>query len=280
MPGRALNRPGPSPVPQCPLGNRSAPGCGPGRHDQARAQGKVHSGVVGAILGVRDPRSLQVPRGLGRLGGPPLDEQRTQLIPGRRPGRAGHPDRGPEDAPLLLREPSGQLDEHGPGNGIRVDPEHEDVASRAVVERHLDHLRLPARGLQVRREDVRNMSHRLTGHAHNSPVLVCDTDKDQATVQVGHRCRALGDRRSAAALLEVDGQRLGSCHGHQVPDPFEGDISGGAVEQGSPGGHRPSISHAHSRGAPERSPVRGSDAYPLRRNPFGCGFPGPASWST
>ena len=77
------------------------------------------------------------------------------------------------------------------------------------------------------------MRHRLAGHAHNPAVLVRDTDKDQATVQVGHRRGALGDRR-CAALLEVDGQLLGSCHGHQVPDQFESDIGGGTVQQGLP----------------------------------------------
>ena len=194
--------------------------------------------------GVRDPRCLQIPQGLGRLGGPLLGEQRAQLVRGRRPGRAGHPDRGPEDGPLLLGEPGGQLDEHRPGSGIRVDPEHQDVTVRAIIERHLDHLGLPVRGLQVRRQDVRDMRHRLAGHADDLAVLVGDADEDQAAVQVGHRRGALGDRGRAAALLELDGQRLGARHGHQVPDPFQGDIGGGAVQQGLPRGHRPSMPHA------------------------------------
>ena len=124
------------------------------------------------------------------------------------------------------------------------------------------------------------MRHRLAGHAHNPAVLVRDTDKDQATVQVGHRCCARGDRRSAAALLEVDGQLLGTRHGHQVPDQFESDIGGGTVQQELPFGHPQSISTAMPTACSEHfqercRPPRGADACPLRRKPVLLRF----SWS-
>ncbi len=48
-------------------------------------------------------------------------------------------------------------------------------------------------------ENIGDMRDRFTRHTHNLAVLISDTDKDQPTVQVSHRCGALSDRRSAPA---------------------------------------------------------------------------------
>jgi hypothetical protein len=102
----------------------------------------------------------------------------------------------------------------------------------------------------VGRYNVRGLGHRLAGHADDLAALVGDPDQDQASVQVGHRDGALGDR-SLKSTVSSSVPVLATMF---LIRPRM--TSAAAVQQRLPGGHRLDGRAAQCCGPGRRKPAK------------------------